>query len=151
MLLESGYDTPAYAIGWWRLDYYRDWKAGDEVVEKFPGVDRFAAIRERLGEARKTLAVFDAKIAEVDARIASVEGSRSERRNPVSSPPRRTSGRARGADPRASPAGRRATIRGLARGRPGLAGSSRSRAAWPQPTTSKIGGPLSERRRGSSR
>ncbi len=73
-LLASNYDTPAYATGWWRLDYYRDWKAGDEVVERFPGVERFAQVRERLLEARATLAVFDAKIAEIDARIAKIEG-----------------------------------------------------------------------------
>lgn len=32
-LLERGYETKAYTYGWFDGQFYRDWKAGDEVVE----------------------------------------------------------------------------------------------------------------------
>lgn len=72
-LLASGYDTPAYSGRFWQLDYYRDWKAGDEVVERFPGKNEFREIREHLLEARKTVAVFDARLTETADHRAGIE------------------------------------------------------------------------------
>lgn len=72
-LLTSGYDTPAYPGRFWHLDYYRDWKAGDEVVEKFPGKATFREVRESILEARKTVEVFDAKLADLKGRIDRIE------------------------------------------------------------------------------
>lgn len=32
-LFENGYGTPSYEVPWYRLSYYSDWKAGDEILE----------------------------------------------------------------------------------------------------------------------
>jgi hypothetical protein len=53
-LVERGYDTDAYGVNWWSLQYYRDWKHGDLIAEKF-GKQSFREALEdylRLREAR---------------------------------------------------------------------------------------------------
>src|SRR3982751_1060638 len=34
-LVEHGYDTERYDMPWWDMQYYEDWKNGDEITEKF--------------------------------------------------------------------------------------------------------------------
>ncbi len=34
-LVQRGYGTEQYAVRWWQLQYYRDWKYGDIITEKF--------------------------------------------------------------------------------------------------------------------
>ncbi|HEV2863929.1 MAG TPA: hypothetical protein VGX48_23235 [Pyrinomonadaceae bacterium] len=53
-LIERGYDTDAYTSQWWELQYYRDWKYGDLITEKFEQ-ERFRDVAEnyvRLRDAR---------------------------------------------------------------------------------------------------
>jgi hypothetical protein len=69
-LLESGYGTAAYGVGWWRASYYADWKAGDEIVERFPDKKTFAEVRAELDRARESLAVYDAKLEHLRHEIA---------------------------------------------------------------------------------
>jgi hypothetical protein len=72
-LIASGYGTDAYQVPWWRLSYYSDWKAGDEILEKFPGKAAFAEIRDELIAARDTLATYDRRLDELRAEIAAGE------------------------------------------------------------------------------
>lgn len=67
-LLEVGYGTPEYAVPFWRLSYYSDWEAGDELLERFPG-KTFAEIRAEVLRARETVPELQRAIADVDARI----------------------------------------------------------------------------------
>jgi hypothetical protein len=71
-LLESGYGTSDYAVGWWRLSYFSDWKAADEILERFPG-KHFAEVREDLLEARRSIEVYDEQIADLERQIAGGE------------------------------------------------------------------------------
>ncbi len=68
-LLQTGYGTEAYDVGWWRASYYLDWKAGDEILEKLPG-KTFAEVREELLRARDSLAVYDQKLGFLRDEIA---------------------------------------------------------------------------------
>jgi len=68
-LLESGYGTDAYQVAWWRLSYYADWKAADEIAGRFPG-KTFAQLRGELDDARRAITVYDQQIAELEGQIA---------------------------------------------------------------------------------
>ena len=53
-LVQRNYDTEAYAVSWLSPGYYRDWKHGDIITEKF-GKERFRDVvyeYQRLREAR---------------------------------------------------------------------------------------------------
>jgi len=76
-LLQNGYGTEAYAVAFWRLSYYSDWKAGDEILARFPGKQSFAELRPELIAARDTLTVYDARLTELRAEIEA--GERVER------------------------------------------------------------------------
>lgn len=65
-LLEVGYGTSQYKVGFWRLSYYLDWKAGDEVLELFPG-KTFAAIREEYLENARAVADLEPRRQELQA------------------------------------------------------------------------------------
>ncbi len=71
-LLDTGYGTPAYKVGFWRLSYYRDWRAADEIAERFPG-KTFAEVRADWVQASDTIKVYDQKLAELRADIAAGE------------------------------------------------------------------------------
>lgn len=77
-LLESGYDTDKYTGGWWRLSYYADWKAGDEILEKFPDKKSFREVRAEVLRAMESEAEFADRIAAVKSVIA--EGKAMEAR-----------------------------------------------------------------------
>lgn len=72
-LIEVGYGTPAYKVGFWRLSYYLDWKAGDEVMELFPGRKSFAALREEYLENKRALDDLEPRrqelLQEIDAGV----------------------------------------------------------------------------------
>lgn len=76
-LLENGYGTDAYLVPFWRLSYYGDWKAGDEILERFPG-KTFAQLREELATAHSTLAVYDGKLGELRDEIRRGEALEAE-------------------------------------------------------------------------
>ncbi len=67
-LLEVGYGTEDYAVPFWRLAYYSDWEAGDEILAAFPG-KTFAQVRAEVLEAREAVAVYDRVLAELDEEL----------------------------------------------------------------------------------
>jgi hypothetical protein len=73
-LLDVGYGTDAYKVPFWRLSYYRDWKAGDEIVAEWPGKETFAAVREEYLTAAESLATFDASLAPLRQQVADIAG-----------------------------------------------------------------------------
>ena len=72
-LIESGYGTPDYAVGFWRVSYYSDWKAGDEILERFPGKHSFAEVRAEYLQATSSIAPLDAELARLRAEVAAGE------------------------------------------------------------------------------
>ncbi|MCC6559039.1 MAG: hypothetical protein IT372_39450 [Polyangiaceae bacterium] len=79
-LLAASYGTPEYAEPFWRTAYYADWKAGDEILERFPEKKTFADLRAEIVQMRDSVAVYDARIAEVRAEIAAGERLEAEHR-----------------------------------------------------------------------
>lgn len=69
-LIELGYDTPAYKIPFWHLEFYDDWKEGDEILERFPGCERFEQVRVQVLQAWRRIEEADAALAELDRQIA---------------------------------------------------------------------------------
>lgn len=69
-LLESGYGTPAYDTGFWRLSYFRDWEAGDAILERFPEKALFSEVRDDLLRAREAIGPLSSEHARVSAEIA---------------------------------------------------------------------------------
>ncbi|MEW6283807.1 MAG: hypothetical protein AB1758_34665, partial [Candidatus Eremiobacterota bacterium] len=66
-LIDVGYGTDAYKVGFWRLSYYLDWKAGDEVLEKFPDKKSFRDIAEEYNDSFRALQTMDQRLAELRA------------------------------------------------------------------------------------
>lgn len=62
-LLEVGYGTPDYDVPWWRVSYYSDWKAGDEILEATaPEFEEFAEFRAAFAERYNQAAVVEPKL-----------------------------------------------------------------------------------------
>ncbi len=79
-LIGVGYDTPEYAVGWWRASYYADWKAGDEILAQFPEKTAFHEVREAVLSARSAVVEYDRMIGTLEGKlseIATLEGERS--------------------------------------------------------------------------
>jgi hypothetical protein len=72
-LIEVGYGTSSYQVAFWRMSYYRDWAAGDEILARFPDKKSFADLREEMTQATETLRVYDQKLGELRAEIAAGE------------------------------------------------------------------------------
>jgi hypothetical protein len=72
-LLEARYDTEGYAVPYWRLAYYQDWKAGDEVVERFPDQARFDDVRGVYLDATENLGAISARISALETELAAGE------------------------------------------------------------------------------
>jgi hypothetical protein len=72
-LLESGYGTPRYNVPFWRFSHYGDWKAGDEILERFPEKKEFAEVLEEYIEAARNLQTYDPKLAELRAEVQAGE------------------------------------------------------------------------------
>ncbi len=77
-LLSVGYGTDEYKVGFWRISYYSDWAAGDQIVEKFPDKKTFAEVREEVLRVRPDLAVYNAKLAELRAEVTAGDALESE-------------------------------------------------------------------------
>ncbi|MBI2394013.1 MAG: hypothetical protein HYV09_30865 [Deltaproteobacteria bacterium] len=69
-LIDVGYGTERYDVPFWRLSYYQDWQAGDEILEKFPGKQAFGEVRDEILRARETVTTFDQAIGDVDRQLA---------------------------------------------------------------------------------
>jgi hypothetical protein len=71
-LIANGYGTPEYKVPFWRLSYYNDWEASDQILQFFPG-KTFAELRDEYIKARDTNAAFEARLADLHAEIAAGE------------------------------------------------------------------------------
>ena len=72
-LLLSGYGTDKYQVGFWRLSYYQDWKAADEIVARFPAGKSFDDLCSEYLNASSTIAVYDAKLQKLRDEIRAGE------------------------------------------------------------------------------
>lgn len=72
-LLESEYGTPKYAVGFWRVSYYQDWKAADEILARFPANKAFADLAQEYKSARDTIVVYDGKLLKLRDEIGQSE------------------------------------------------------------------------------
>lgn len=77
-LVEVFYGMPEYSVGFWRASYYADWKAGDEILEKFGEGKTFAQVRSEYIAARDACPVYDAKLAELYAEVHAGEALEAE-------------------------------------------------------------------------
>jgi hypothetical protein len=75
-LVQREYDTEQYAFKWWQLQYYRDWKHGDLLTEKF-GQQSFRdvlygynQVRAGRAEVYQEYQLLRHKIAEIESLIA---------------------------------------------------------------------------------
>ncbi len=78
-LIEVGYGTEAYKIGWWRSSYYADWKAGDEILERFAGKKTFVEVRAEYVEARRADEEYAARQRQLEGEIDASESLEAER------------------------------------------------------------------------
>ena len=77
-LLATGYGTPTYSVPWWRASYYGDWKAGDEILERFPDKKDFAAVLAEYQQAQDVLTVYHADSTELRQQVAAGEALEQE-------------------------------------------------------------------------
>ncbi len=77
-LVETGYGTAAYQVAWWRVGYYADWKAGDEILARFADKKAFAEVRAEYLEARRADAEYAERQASLEAEIAAGEALEAE-------------------------------------------------------------------------
>lgn len=68
-LLDTHYGTDDYNVPFWRLSYYSDWEAGDEILARFPNKKSFGELRKEILEARATVSTFDGALLELQAQI----------------------------------------------------------------------------------
>ena len=64
-LLQVGYGTSAYNVPFWRLSFYSDWQAGDQICGRLGGTKPFAELRTELLAVRETITVYDTKLAKL--------------------------------------------------------------------------------------
>ena len=79
-LLELGYGTGAYRVGFWKVDRYRDWKAGREIARRFPDRKKFAELRVPLEQAFAAVVVYDERLAALQAEVKACDDLIEERR-----------------------------------------------------------------------
>ncbi len=72
-LIDVWYGTEKYDVPVWRLSYYADWKAGDEILEKWPDGTTFEDVRQQWLEASSTVAGYDERLATLRAEVKAGE------------------------------------------------------------------------------
>ena len=72
-LLNAGYGTDQYKTRWWQWSYYADWKAGDEILAKFPQWKDFDELRAEILKMREDLSVYDRRLLELRREITAGE------------------------------------------------------------------------------
>ncbi len=77
-LVTSGYGTSEYSTGFWRVSYYEDWKAGDEILEKFPEKQFFSEVREEVRRAQDSIGPLAAEAERLRAEIKMSEALEAE-------------------------------------------------------------------------
>lgn len=68
-LLQVGYGTPAYDVPFWRMSYYADWRAAEEIGERFEPKRPFSELRTDLVTAEEAVAVYDRKLSKLREEI----------------------------------------------------------------------------------
>ncbi|HBP20720.1 MAG TPA: hypothetical protein DEA08_23395 [Planctomycetes bacterium] len=69
-LLDNGYGTEAYDVAWWRMSYYSDWKAGDEILEGYPDHEEWGPWLEEYRYHVNEVARLEAEVEQLDERVA---------------------------------------------------------------------------------
>jgi hypothetical protein len=77
-LVQRGYDTEQYPLKWWQLQYYRDWKYGDIITEKF-GQQSFRDVVYGYNQVRAGRAEVDRDYQAIRHQIAEIESLIAER------------------------------------------------------------------------
>ncbi|MBL8635796.1 MAG: hypothetical protein JNM40_21395 [Myxococcales bacterium] len=72
-LLDVEYGLPSYSVPFWRLSYYSDWKAADEISAQLGGNKPFAEVRSEYLSARDAVSVYDTKISKLRTEFAKGE------------------------------------------------------------------------------
>lgn len=80
-LLEVGYGTDKYAVPFWRMSYYADWKAGDEIVALFPNHADFPSFLDEYFRTRQAAATYHEKLAELRREFAAGQALESEHKH----------------------------------------------------------------------
>lgn len=83
-LVQRGYDTEQYPLKWWQLQYYRDWKYGDIITEKF-GQQSFRDVVYGYNQVRAGRAEIDRDYQLIRHQIAEIESLIAERGQCLSS------------------------------------------------------------------
>jgi hypothetical protein len=76
-LLAVGYGTPAYDVPFWRLSYYTDWEAADEILVNFPG-KTFSEFRDEYQRSVESLESLAQRAKEIDQLLR--KGAEQDRR-----------------------------------------------------------------------
>lgn len=72
-LIDVEYGLPSYSVPFWRLSYYSDWKAADEIAAQLGGQKTFADVRSEYLSARSAVDVYDTKINKLRTEFAKGE------------------------------------------------------------------------------
>ena len=83
-LAQRGYDTEEYSLKWWQLQYYRDWKYGDIITEKF-GQQSFRDVLYSYNQVRAGRAEIYRDYQLICHQIAEIESLVAERSQCLSS------------------------------------------------------------------
>ena len=77
-LIQVGYGTSAYNVPFWRMSYYADWNASDQICARFGDKKTFADVRTEYLAACETIAVYDSKLAKLREEVRLGESLESE-------------------------------------------------------------------------
>ena len=69
-LLDNGYGTESYDVPWWRMSYYSDWKAGDEILEGYPAHEEWGPWVEEYRHHFNEVARLAGEVEQLDERVA---------------------------------------------------------------------------------
>ena len=78
VLVERGYDTEQYNLPWWDLQYYEDWKYGDQITEKFEQ-QSFRDVVYNYNQVKAGRDAFQSDLLALKKQIADVESLVTER------------------------------------------------------------------------
>jgi hypothetical protein len=78
-LINSGYGTKQYRYRWFNLQYYRDWRDADEIVEK-NGAKDWLEIRSQYNARADAIATFEEQVSGLATQLQQLEWSSSSYR-----------------------------------------------------------------------
>ena len=74
-LVDRGYDTEQYDMPWWDMQYYEDWKYGDQITEKFEQatfrdvVYSYQQVKTGRDEFKRDLLALEKQMAEIEGLV----------------------------------------------------------------------------------